>query len=66
MLSSDSFKPVPAVRIHLAPPPSLDVAAISGERREMTDFVARFERATEPDLAGSGKVDRSMILNRNP
>ena len=40
---------VPKVRIHPAPPPSLAVAAISREQREMAAFVARFERPTEPE-----------------
>ena len=49
-------QPGPAVRIHLAPPPSLVVAAISGEQREMAAFVARFEHPTEPE----GRISESF------
>ena len=44
-----AIRRVPTVQIPLAPPPSLAVAAISGEQREMAAFVARFERPTEPE-----------------
>jgi hypothetical protein len=40
---------VSTVQIRPSPPTSLAVAAISGERREMAAFVARFERPTEPE-----------------